>query len=325
MNNRKLLILLLIFTSVILTATEKNENSLWKFASPAADVILYFNTKQPEQAMDKNLWQLIQKDKQRAIDSSGDEQLFDMKNRDMEAIANLYIHSISPFSATIEGIANITGNIHNDIQKLLAALKQDSGPVPQIKEIDKVPRYNFSMPGAENMPPVDIMFTPVNNNQLHFRINIVPRGAMSQIAIGTSQGNVQILKTVPQQEQAFVIAGNIENFAALSAMYGERTQHISSYLTQIQTLCIYGNIQSQHLIINTDVILKDPASVGKFVQMLANVSEKLSRIAQFDDSPRIVSKGKIVNINWRVNIAKAWQMISRITSQQKSINSPVKK
>lgn len=325
MNNRKLLILLLTFTSVILTATEKNENSLWNFASPAADVILYFNTEQPEQAMDKNLWQLIQKDKQKAIDSSPDEQLFDTKNRDMEAIANLYIRSISPFSATVEGVANITGNIHNDIQKLLGTLKQNGGPTPQIKETGKVTHYNFTMPGVEKMPLLDVMFTPISNNQLHFRINIAPSGEMSQMMIGTSQGKVQILQTVSQQALAFVLAGNVEKIAPFFAMAGERTQNISSYLSQIQTLCICGNVQSQHLIINADIILKDPAAAGRFVQLLNGVCPKLAQVAHFDGSPQIVSKGKIVNINGKINIARGWQMISHITSQQRGIIFPEKK
>ena len=100
------------------------KESLWNYASPTADVILYFDTKQPEQAMDKQLWNLIQRDKNKAIDSNSEGQLFDTKNRDMQGIVNLYIRSMTPFSATIEGVANITGDIQNDIQKLLCSLAQ---------------------------------------------------------------------------------------------------------------------------------------------------------------------------------------------------------
>lgn len=225
----------------------------------------------------------------------------------------------------IEGVANITGNINNDIQKLLGTLNKNGGPAPKVNEIDKIPRYNFAMPGSGNMPPVDIMFTPVNNNQLHFRINLVPRGGMSQNIIGSSQQNVKILETVPAQEQAFVFAGNVEKFAALPVWQGAQGQNVQSYLSQIKSLCVYGNVQARYLIINADIILKDPASAGKIIQLIEGFKNTLAKVAQFDIPPRIVSKGKFINVSGCVNIAKAWLMISRMTSQPRIKNSPARK
>ena len=44
-----------------------NEESLWGYADPSADVVIYINTKQPEKAMDKEVWDRIQKDKNQAL------------------------------------------------------------------------------------------------------------------------------------------------------------------------------------------------------------------------------------------------------------------
>lgn len=324
MSNKKFLILLFsLFFAVTSTAAEGDTKSLWEFASPSADAILYFNTKQPEQAMDRNLWEFIQRDKLNAIAANPEEQLFDTKNRDMEAIINLYVYSISPFSATIEGVANITGNIHNDIQKLLKNLGQNGGPSPKINEIDKIPHYNWTVPANEDTPPVDIMFTPVNNNQLHFRINITPRGEMSQAAIGTTQKNVTLLNTVPQQEQAFVLAGDVEKLMSLTGLPGAQGENAMTYLSQIKTVCAYGNVQALHLFVNANIILKDSSFLPKFIQLLNSYRNNMVAIAKLEELPRITSSGNMIKIAAKINIADAWQMLSGMTTPHK--DSPAKK
>ena len=51
-----------LFAAVLLSvsgfgaAAADNEESLWSYADPSADVVLYINTKQPEKAMDKDIW-----------------------------------------------------------------------------------------------------------------------------------------------------------------------------------------------------------------------------------------------------------------------------
>lgn len=313
-------ILLLFFAVQQLQASTASSGtssgeSLWNFASPAADVILYFNTKQAEKAMDKNLWKAIQRDKNRAIDSEPDEQLFDTKNRDMEVIANVYIRSVSPFSATIEGVANITGNIHNDIQKLMGTLSQNGGPMPQMSKDEKIPKYNLAIPANENVPPVDIMFTPVNNNQLHFRINIVPRDKMSQLTVGTSQAQSRLLTTVPQREHSFVLAANVEKIAALPILQNNQSGMAAAYLDKIKTVCLYGHVEKLFLMIQGDIVLNGPEFSGSFVQLLNLFKTNMAKNFKKEELPQITAKANIVSVSAKVNIADAWKALSKITRQ----------
>ena len=294
------------------------EESLWNYASPAADGILYFNTKQAEKAMNKNLWEMIQRDKNAAIDSEPEEQLFDTKNRDVELIVNVYIRSVSPFSAAIEGVANITGNIHNDIQKLMGTLGQNGGPVPQMSKDEKNPRYNLSIPANENVPPVDIMFTPVNNNQLHFRINIVPKDRMSQYTVETSQAKSKLLTTVPQREHSFVLSANVEKISTLPMLQNDRSGMAAVYLDKVRTVCIYGHVQNLFLILRGDIVLKGPEFAGSFVQLLNVFNTNMSAKIKKDNLVQITSKSNIVTVSGKVNIADAWDAISKITRQPRS-------
>lgn len=305
-----------------------NKESLWSYASPSADVILYFDTKQPEQAMDKTLWQLIQKDKNEALERESEGQLFDIKNRDMEALVNFYINSIAPFSATIEGVAKITGNIHNDIQKLLETFTQEGMPTPQINEIEHMSFYNFSVPNNEATPPIDIMFVPLNNNLLHFKINIKPNENMSQTMVVTSQENVKVLETRPQNQQAFVVAGHVEKIKKFPIWQRNHKINMMGYFNQIETFCICGNVSNLHLIISVNILFKNSESAKNFTLSFNNVKSKIAQTISVDEQPQLISKGNAVQITGKINIAKAWKIISHITSQPnqtESNNSPVNK
>ena len=301
------------------------KESLWNYASPTADVILYFDTKQPEQAMDKQLWNLIQRDKNKAIDSNSEGQLFDTKNRDMQGVVNLYIRSMTPFSATIEGVANITGDIQNDIQKLLCSLADEGAPAPQIIKHDELSKYNFKIPANDNLPPIDVMFTAINNNQLHFRINIIPHGDMSQEIIGTSQKKNKILNDIPQQDQAFVLAADIEKLSQFPILQTEKAKPVATYISQIKSVCIFGHVQNLHLLIQCNIVLKNVSSVSNYTQLLNSFRSKIAQSFKFEEMPKIISKDNVIRITGKINIKDAWQIISHITNRPKLKNSPAGK
>ena len=139
-----------VFTGNILSAEEK---SLWNYALPSADAIVYINTKQAEKAMTPTLWQQIQKDKNTALAEDPEDQLFDTQNRDIEALTNLFIDSVVPFKASIEGVAMITGNVKGDIAKLLQAGQGTDAPAPQIMRQGDLDFYHYTLSGDEKMPP----------------------------------------------------------------------------------------------------------------------------------------------------------------------------
>ena len=100
-----------------------DEESLWSYADPSADLCIYINTKQAEKAMEKGLWDRIRQDKNNAIAKKSEGQLFSTKDRDMELIGNLHIVSMEPFCGTVDGLANISGDLSGDIDKLMEMMK----------------------------------------------------------------------------------------------------------------------------------------------------------------------------------------------------------
>ena len=58
--------------------------TIWKpetFASGQADAVVYINTLQAKNSMDPRLWELIQKDKNHALDAGKKSSVFQMKDR----------------------------------------------------------------------------------------------------------------------------------------------------------------------------------------------------------------------------------------------------
>ncbi len=307
------------------SAEADKKDSLWKFASSAADVILYFNTRQPEEAMDKNLWKLIQLDKQEAAAEDAGNDWFDTKDRDIEAIANLYISSVVPFVATVEGVANITGNVQDDIKRLLKNLSQEGAPAPQINKKDGLSKYNFSIPTADICPPVDIMFVPVNSNQIQFRINITPGKEMSQSVINTSDGNNRSITGIPKENQAFVLAAVLEKITASPLMQMFEKQPIAAALKNMNSVCLYGSFQQRHLFIYGNFVFKDPASAGGFVRFLRGYTAKLFPQSGPRKQLEITVDKNAVQISEKINIAGVWQKINKITRPSPRRSSPVRK
>ena len=295
----------------------ERENKLFSYASHNADAILYFSTRQPESAMDEQLWQQIQNDKKKAIQADPDGMLFDVENRDMEAIVNLYINSLTPLSATVEGAANITGNIKADIQKMLGAIAEDNGPVPQISNSDDLSMYNFSFPANGTLPPMDVMFVQTENNLVQFRINVTPKGKMPQSVLSTNQGGkVPLLAKVPSGDQAFILAVKTAKFANAPALQqNPKTQLLSLYLNQMGSICIYGRVQQRHLLITAAFIFKQAADANAFAMLLENFKTQLPS-QDPKELPKISVRENLVQVNANVDIASSWQIISRITLAQ---------
>ena len=117
MNRRsvfKTTILLFALSAIPFAASAEN---IRNFVSPSADVVLYFNSRRAEKTMDPVLLQQIRKDQAEKL--SAKNPSWTMKDRDVEAVLNLFVRQVSPFQARMEGVARISGNLKNDIENIL--------------------------------------------------------------------------------------------------------------------------------------------------------------------------------------------------------------
>lgn len=309
--------LVLLLASLICFGSLAAEDvSLWEYANPAADVILYVNTKQPEKAMDKRLWKRISRDKERAIAEDPDGQFFDTKGRDLELVANLYIVSMSPFCGSIDGVANITGNLQGDIDKLLGSLKEGGGIQPQITKQDNRQFYNLSLPQMEQLPPADIMLVPIGSNQVQFRINISPKGKMVQQTLNASKQGSPLTAGLRNRELAFACSAYADKFSTIPLAATNNARELNAFLQKLKSLCVSGYVDGLYLIVDASFLFKTVTDAAEFSEKAKNFLTQLLPVMGAKDMPKTVLTGSQLAISLKIDIAASWNLVSRVTSNK---------
>jgi len=309
-------LVLLIASFICFGSLAAEEASLWEYANPAADVILYVNTKQPEKAMNKRLWKRISRDKERAIAEDPDGQFFDTKERDLELVANLHIVSMSPFRGSIDGVANITGNLQGDIDKLLGLLKEGGGPQPQITKQGDMQFYNLSLPQMEQLPPADIMLVPTGGNQVQFRINISPKGKMVQRTLNTSRQGSPLTAGLRSRELAFACSAYAEKLSAIPLPATDNARELNTFLRKLKSLCVSGHVDGLYLIVDASFLFKTVTDAAEFSEKAKTFLTQLLPVIGAKDMPKTVLTGSQLAISLKIDIAASWDLISRVTSNK---------
>lgn len=293
-------------------ADEKaEEESLWTYADPTADIIVYVNTKQAEKAMEKKLWNRIQQDKNNAIDRNSEDRVFDTKGRDLELAANLRILSAEPFCCSVDGIANISGDMLGDIGKLTDMLKEDAGVATQKNKRNDMDFYSFSLPEMESFSNLDCMFVPVNPNQIQFRININSNDAAPQKVLSKAPGSSPAIRKMSSQELAFACVISPEKLAGIKV---EDAEDFQAFLKETSSIAFFAYVAGKQMMINGSFSFKTESSAADFLKNVKPAITQIKSLAGSETNPKVVSAGKDVDIMIPVSVSDVWDMIMNVSS-----------
>ena len=156
-NNIKIVIQILFSVWGLVYAQESSQSL---FVASNADAVLYINTKQTEKEMDAGLWKMIQKDKNKAIDSKQGSFVFDMKNRDLGAKFEFHLDQIKPLAFHIKGSVDITGDIRKDIERLkVFMIAEDDLKIIESKQEEDRVLYFILPKEKKTLAPWELAFT----------------------------------------------------------------------------------------------------------------------------------------------------------------------
>ena len=303
--------------AVSLYAADDNEDSLWGYADPTADVCVYINTKQAEKAMEKNLWDQIQKDKNEAIDkkSKSGDQLFDTKNRDMEVIGNLHIISMEPFAGTMDGVANISGDLKGDLDKMMENLKEgNSGVDPQMSKQNDMDFYTLALPGTDGLSGLDCMVVPVKPNQIQFHVNFNSQDAIQKMVMGKTAEPSPAIQKFSGQDLAFACILSPEKLIEIQ-FANEGSEKLVEFLKQMNEIAISVRVAGKQMVIDGSLAFKSEAFVTEFMTIAEPFLSELKSATGGETPPRMSSNGRIVSITIPVSISDAWKLISNMTAE----------
>ena len=317
MLNRKCslrLALILGALSAFSLFADDKEESLWGYADPSADLCVYINTKQAEKAMEKNLWNRIQQDKNEAISKKSKGQLFSTKDRDMELMANLRIVTMEPFCGSVDGIANISGNLQGDIDKLMETMKSNNGIDTQMSKQNDMDFYAIAIPGTEGLSGIDCVFVPVTPNQIQFRVNINSQDAVQKTVLSKSSAEPsQAIKRFSSQELAFACIMSPEKIAGLELT--DTAEKVAEYLKQTSEIALSVRIAGQEMRLNGILSFKSDSDAADFVTIAKPFLSEIKSVAGAETPPNISVSGKDVDITIPVSISDAWDLISNLTTE----------
>lgn len=295
---------------------DAQEESLWGYADPTADICIYINTKQAEKAMEKGLWDRIQKDKNDAIaqkTQAGKGQLFSTKDRDMELMGNLRIVSVEPFSGMVDGVANISGDLTGDIDKLMENLKGNDGVSSQMSKQGDLDFYSVAMSGADSVSGFDCMFVPVKPNQIQFRININSQDAAQKKVLSTYSEPSPAIKRMSGQDLAFACIVDPEKIASFK--FTDDTEKVAEFLKKMKEIAVSVRVAGQEMKLNGIFSFKSESDAAAFVTIAKPFLSEVKPATGTETPPRISATGKDVDITIPVNISDAWNLISNMTAE----------
>ena len=319
MHNMKLFprtaFLLCLMSVIPAVSAADEEESLWGYADPAADVNIYINTKQAEKAMSKDLWERIKKDKDAAIAKKPQGQLFSTKDRDMELMGNLRIISMEPFCGTLDGVANISGDMLGDIDKMMENLKQTNGVSPEQTKQNDLDFYTLALSGADGISGLDCMIVPVKPNQIQFRFNINSKDPIQKTMLGISSAEPSpALKKLSSQDLAFAVILSPEKLAGINFANTDSGEKIAEFLKQLDEIAISVYVAGNQMMIGGSFAFKSETSASEFVTTAQPFLSEVKSVTGVETPPRINANGKDISITIPVNISDAWNAISNITA-----------
>lgn len=315
------MICVLLTAFIAVSAQTRQQKTLWNYASPQSDMIIYFNTKQAEKAMDPKLWQRIQKDKNQALKENADDLIFDMKGRDIEGLVNVYIRSVVPLNMSLDGVANISGNIQKDIDKLSKYCSANNIQGQTIRRKSQK-FYQYTIPGNENSQSTRFTFSVAENGILHFQVAVNSSDDV-QVSLNTvnTTGKATLVSGLAAEELSFAFALATQKFITIP-IFSSPDSRIGKIFQKFDTVTITGRIHAEDLLVMIKLKCKNPQDVNILLdtikkglrQILAGIGTNAQNLSAKTEDTDLL-------IECRINIANFWNLVSRATNQTQN-NSP---
>ncbi len=298
--------------------------SLWEYASPNADAIVYINTKQAEKTMTPVLWEKIKKDKEKAIDEDPDERLFDMKNRDLEGIVNVFITPVIPFRISLEGVARISGGVEKDMEKLLANMKNSGGPMPQITKQNDLSVYNLSL--NEQIPgqKIDIMAVPLKDGLLQFKINLNQDGETPLQLLSIHSGDTALAAEMAVSDLSFGLACYTAKLAKLPKPPKVNAEMLNKILSDLNSVSLFGRVEGKYLNVTITLHCKTREAAETYKNnsepMIQQIVQTLPQGKHITGIELRLIENKL-SIVGKVDIESAWGLVMQI-DRESTVNTP---
>ena len=316
-NNIKIVIQILFSVWGLVYAQESSQSL---FVASNADAVLYINTKQAEKEMDAGLWKMIQKDKNKAIDSKQGSFVFDMKNRDLGAKFEFHLDQIKPLAFHIKGSVDITGDIRKDIERLkVFMIAEDDLKIIESKQEEDRVLYFILPKEKKTLAPWELAFIMEGSKVflLYFynRQSIVEN--MQDNALNSGKLDFDFLQTPLFLEHSFVFWGNVKRLLPILQDIELSDKSVLEILKNLENVYVTGKVKGQLLMLHINAKTIETSVAAKYEEQLQPLASQFSSDGQslsFISGFQIKSQNASLTISFSVNLQPIWSFLSKLPS-----------
>lgn len=294
---------------------------LWKYAGSGVDAILFFNTKQAENSMDKDLWDTIQQDKKNALaqekESVAEEGLgFDMKDRHAEGLVNVRIEGTNPTRLSLDGAIKLTGFAQTtpleDLKSLLNTKLQGEGIEQQKLDIEGKEAFRIKTKINGNGQPMEILIIPRDDNTFEFKTKLNGQEGTSLGFVAQNGSNASLVQGISGSDVSLAFACQTNRLASLIKSEDARMNMLKAWLMATSTGNIVVRVEEKKIkltlhitFLNTDMAQQLYANVNPKLALFASIPE----ISTFLSSINMNVTGGLLTVNASLDIEKGWSMV----------------
>ena len=317
-----------ILSCCAVVADERLSSSV---ARASADMVIAFDTLHAEKAMDKDLWRMIQEDKNSAKGRSHEKPMFNTEGRDIAGIVNVSFLSFDPLRYVADGSLLVSGGKGASMQDDAAALAnvaKKSGYGVSIVGGKKSPIYAFDMPEISEeaevvMPPNGAVLSVLDEARAEFtaRWRVLSNEVQSVMAETKAREPVleESIAVTPLTDVSFAVIVNAEKLSELPLDGNEEQKSMKELLAQLKTLSLVFRAKGKSLLVSASLVFKDAGSAElrrtefeqDFKQIRELSGEKSVNQVGMLESLGIRVDDKVLTLDASVDIRSAWLLISR--------------
>ena len=311
-------LLILFFVLILANAQEPRQNTL---VPENANAVLYLNTKQAEREMDAALWRTIQEDKNKAIDSGASALFFNMKNRDLEAALEFYLDHNKPLAFHIKCLADISGDIDKDMEKLKELMVDDEHLKLIERKQEEKTFYSILPKEQGNMMPWELSLAKEGNKvALAFYHNWQKSSGNieDKISVTVDKRDFGFLQNHSFQENSFIFWGNVKRLAPMFKNGGFSDKKVLQMLDTLENVYLTGKVRGRQLMLHAKAKTVNTSVAKKYEEQLQPLAEKLSADGQsmtFISGFLAKASSASLEISFSIDLLPLWSYLSKVSSE----------
>ena len=313
-----------IIAALVLLSCAMYAQEFWKYAGSGADAIMYFNTMQAEKAMDRELWDAIQKERQKALErlekeeAAQDEFSPGLKDRHVEALLNILVESIEPMSIALDGAVKFSGGTGStpleDLKDMLDSAKGKDGIEISTIDVQGREAYSISTSISDTGQPIEILVVPLNDNAFEFKAKLNSRSGLQPGMLPQGGASAPLVQGIAGADVSFAAACNTLKLASMLGG-GQRAMMLKNWLKSTRSGSLLGRVKGSGLYLTLNLAFQD-ASVAR--QLYSAVSPHVKtfaetkRVAYYFSGLELKLDGDVISADCMVDIGKGWNLVRKL-------------